>query len=509
MRGHGPSSKASRASATARSTSSPWASATERKTSSVALSRTSMREREEGSTQLPPMKKRSGWRMCCWTASLDIVPPALSSFADGLDPSEPPEAGGVLADDLLTLVLGDAHEQALDGPSRVRPVVAVVGEIRGPRHVVDANQVAHEDPGVVGDERRQAVVLEVLAGRLPDLGVRPVPISPVTIVEHLEEVRDPAAPDLDERHAQRGKAIEHALEDELRQDRHGEHQRRRSDRDGPLDRRGRLRLLGGQHQMDRHRHVELRCGVPEGIVVGSEIIAARGPSRQGDALVPFLLRALELLDARLNADVRDLEDADQAGGMGRTEAVLQPPVVRADAGEVGGGVGVLHEREHGTLWRIQDLGVDPVDVHQLESLVAEIAAGVYLARRSVRRLTVARPGPLEVFGANASAAHQTERLGRVAAHVDPGVPAVLVLDQLRGGVEVLSLEPRLPQIGRLERMRVRRDDPVRVPRHVELLLLTRAGIPAFSGGGIVSPGRISFYPRESQYFHGGSVYTHD
>src|SRR5262249_56165145 len=124
----------------------------------------------------------------------------------------------------------------------------------------------------------------------------------------------------------------------------------------------------------------------------------------------LVVRAVEVLDARLDADVRDLEDADQAVGMGRTEAVLQPPVVRADAGEVGGGVGVLHERQHGTLWRIQDLRIDTVDVHQLESLVAEIAAGVYLARRTIRRLAVARPGPFEVFGANASAAHQTERL---------------------------------------------------------------------------------------------------
>src|SRR5262249_56839220 len=163
-----------------------------------------------------------------------------------------------------------------------------------------------------------------------------------------------------------------------------------------------------------------------GVGVGSQIVAARGPCRQGDALVPLLLRALELLDARIDADVRDLEDADQPVGIGRAEAVPQPPVVRADTGEVSSGVGVLHEREHGTLWWIQDLGVDTIDVHQLESLVAEIAAGMDLARRRVRRLAVTGPRPLEVLGANARAAHQTERLGRVAAPVDPGLPALLV-----------------------------------------------------------------------------------
>src|SRR5262245_37870988 len=80
IRGHGPWSKALRAAVTARSTSSTWASATERKTSSVALSRTSMRERDDGSTHSPPMKKRSGWRICCWTAPMDIVPPVFSSL---------------------------------------------------------------------------------------------------------------------------------------------------------------------------------------------------------------------------------------------------------------------------------------------------------------------------------------------------------------------------------------------------------------------------------------------
>src|SRR5262245_40728329 len=139
MRGHGPSSKALRAAATARSTSSTWASATDRKTSSFALSRTSMRERDDGSTHSPPMKKRSGLRICCWTASMGIVPPVLSVFddGDGIGSSEAPEARRVVAHDLLTFVVGDAHE-LLDGLSRVGPVVAVVGKIGGPSHVVEA-----------------------------------------------------------------------------------------------------------------------------------------------------------------------------------------------------------------------------------------------------------------------------------------------------------------------------------------------------------------------------------
>src|SRR5262249_53850080 len=72
--------------------------------------------------------------------------------------------------------------------------------------------------------------------------------------------------------------------------------------------------------------------------------------------------------------------------------------------------------------------------------------------------------------------------------------------QLRGGVEVLSLEPLLPQIGGLERMRVRRDDPVCVPRHVELLLPTRAGSWLFrrrnrvAGENKLLPERESIFP---------------
>ncbi len=59
MRGHGPWSKASRAAATARSTSATWASGTRPTSSSVVGETTSKAEEEDGSTHSPPMNRRS------------------------------------------------------------------------------------------------------------------------------------------------------------------------------------------------------------------------------------------------------------------------------------------------------------------------------------------------------------------------------------------------------------------------------------------------------------------
>ena len=59
MRGQGPWSNASRAAATARSTSAFWASGTRPTSSSVVGDTTSNTEDEEGSTHSPPMNRRS------------------------------------------------------------------------------------------------------------------------------------------------------------------------------------------------------------------------------------------------------------------------------------------------------------------------------------------------------------------------------------------------------------------------------------------------------------------
>jgi len=59
IRGHGPLSKASRAAATARSTSAFWASGTRPTSSSVVGETTSNTADEEGSTHSPPMNRRS------------------------------------------------------------------------------------------------------------------------------------------------------------------------------------------------------------------------------------------------------------------------------------------------------------------------------------------------------------------------------------------------------------------------------------------------------------------
>src|SRR5262249_30479523 len=81
---------------------------------------------------------------------------------------------------------------------------------------------------------------------------------------------------------------------------------------------------------------------------------------------------------------------------------------------------------------------------------------------------VARAGPLEVLGMGADARDEAERLGRGRAHVEPGVTPVAVVDQLRGGVQVLPLEPALPEIGWLDGVRVGGDDAVSTAHLVRL-----------------------------------------
>jgi len=62
MRGHGPSSNATRAAATARAMSGAAASATLKKRCSVAESITSICSSDDGGTHAPPMKNCSGCR---------------------------------------------------------------------------------------------------------------------------------------------------------------------------------------------------------------------------------------------------------------------------------------------------------------------------------------------------------------------------------------------------------------------------------------------------------------
>jgi hypothetical protein len=78
-------------------------------------------------------------------------------------------------------------------------------------------------------------------------------------------------------------------------------------------------------------------------------------------------------------------------GSGLAEAVLQPAVVRLDAGEMRFFVLVLHEREHRALRRVEDLGVDAVLIHDLEPARAAVAAGWISARPDSSACRSARP----------------------------------------------------------------------------------------------------------------------
>src|SRR5262245_47789375 len=133
---------------------------------------------------------------------------------------EPPELPRVGADDLAPLVGGHVGEQRVDRPARVGPVVAVVREVGRPGHVLDPDLIAHGDAVPVDDEGREPVIAEVLARHLLDLDAGVVAVAPVAVVGHLEEVRDPAAADLDPRHPQLREAVVHTLEDQLGHERH-------------------------------------------------------------------------------------------------------------------------------------------------------------------------------------------------------------------------------------------------------------------------------------------------
>ena len=194
-------------------------------------------------------------------------------------------------------------------------------------------------------------------------------------------------------------------------------------------------------------------GVPERIVGGREVVAAGRPRGEGDAAEALLHRPLQLRHGHLDSGVRHLRDTDQARRVRGAEAVAQPAVVGADAGSVRLLVGALHESQHGALRRVEDLGVDAVGVHQLEPFGAVVAAGVDV-------LPVLLAGPLEVLRAAADAGDQSERRRRRALAVDPRVAAVPVIDQPRCLVEVLLLQPFLPQIGRLHGVGVGGNDAV-------------------------------------------------
>src|SRR5581483_1190728 len=195
--------------------------------------------------------------------------------------SELVQLPGVAADHALLLPLGHADERLLDHLAAVRPVVAVVGVVGGPHHVVDTDEVPHLHGERLADERDQPVAPEVLRRELLQGRARPHAVAPPVVVHVLEEVRDPTRTRLGRHHLQPREAVEDPRVDELAHE-----PRRVADRPAhPLEARqparAHRRLLARpgraalarlrQAHVDVDRHLLLLGDLPERVVVAREI----------------------------------------------------------------------------------------------------------------------------------------------------------------------------------------------------------------------------------------------
>jgi hypothetical protein len=163
----------------------------------------------------------------------------------------------------------------------IRPVALLVREVVGPDEAVEVEVMTVVDAGAVALE----TPVEILVDQLRRLCLqwrdavelrRPGNVAGVTDIGHLEEVRQPPDRVLGAEDAQGGKAVEDAREDQL----HGVE----------AGVAGKARHLGGElgtelgifervieqlavglgaldHEMDRHRHVEIERRRPEAVVL--------------------------------------------------------------------------------------------------------------------------------------------------------------------------------------------------------------------------------------------------
>jgi hypothetical protein len=148
----------------------------------------------------------------------------------------------------------------------------------------------------------------------------------------------------------------------------------------------RLRLLRGEQEVDADRHVELAAASQNGSSSGERFVPPDGHAEIATPRKPsFLARCISLTATSTPTfGVWKMPISDRDRG---AEAFLEPAVVGADAGEVRVLVLVLHEREHGALRRVEHLGVDAVDVHDLQTLGAVVAGRDGWSRRSARPST--------------------------------------------------------------------------------------------------------------------------
>ena len=205
------------------------------------------------------------------------------------------------------------------------------------------------------------------------------------------------------------------------------------------------------HHVQTDRHVQVLRRGPERVVGRVAVRLAVGGKRgEHDALEAQLGDALQLRNAFLRIDQRDVGRAVQAVGSVTAE-VRDPVVVHAVVGQGEVGVGdflLPQQADRG----IQDRGVDAVRVKLFDARVRIVGAlgavhvAELLGERDFARLAERRGDP-----------HAANH-GRDLPVDLQAFPAFLVVAQTQSPVFVLRLQVLFPQIGRLQNVAVGVDD---------------------------------------------------
>src|SRR6266545_2683343 len=362
-------------------------------------------------------------------------------------------ARGVAAHDLRLLGRRHAGEDFRQDLLRPRERRLAVGIVGAPHHVVDADHVAQADPDRVLLEAQDDVAVEKAAGgHAARKGkVRPLLGLAFRLVHRVEHVRGPRQLELHDGQREAQMTLEDARED------HVAHRRRRAEglrgaaarvperqAGSPAD-----PALASRRRVKAERHAERLGGGPErlvlGLVVASVLEGKLADHRAGEAQARG---PLQLRDAVTDVVEIDHRDALEPGGI-RAAELGEPVVVRAE--DRGHQPGILHPEIEQALRRVQHLARHPVEPH-----VREVLIGVV-------------PSPMHVLEASAAGdgLRRLEPRARVRDEPDAGEDLIRLDDDLVGAVDPLDpgrtvakrrVDSGRPQIGRLEDMRVGRQD---------------------------------------------------
>src|SRR5215510_3589284 len=390
-----------------------------------------------------------------------------SSMPRGLGPGlvqlEAEQLRRVLRGDLPEIGLGNALEDAGEEVTRLWPRRLGMREVAAPKHVVDADRVAHLDAEVVLHELHEHVAAPVVARHQAVLrppALREHRTLAIREVHLLEPVRDPRGFVLDRADLELGIAVEHARED---------HRPQRVAHPVVGGGAARPRELAEVHRelaagdaaarradVHEQRHSDVLRRPPEP-VVDRMAIRPVGQRRDRDerADQPQPRAALELLRGFL--DVVDVEHRDALEAVGERLAELGDPIVVgvADRGEqLAVGDAVPEE----TLARLQARAPHAVHLVFLDHHLGVVGAQAHVLPRAeevdLRGIFEALPG----------LHHGAERADLLSAdHPRVELAPLRPLQPLQARRPVAKPRVDSPgiEVGRLDDVRIGRDELVR------------------------------------------------